>query len=217
MRAFFVFVLFFLAFLLFASNGLGDVDLTPNTPEVAHAAAPISPQPLVITIQESPISIPPNAAIVPVTGGCANPYIVQRGDWLLKIAANCDTSLAAILQANPQIINENLIYPDQLITMSNAVAIAPIPVTGLVPTIQSEVDLQVRAINFLPNTLVDVAIGPESVGYTVVTSGITDANGNLTTHITVPNAPDSQIPWVVVVATTSNPRIQAKSRSFYIK
>jgi LysM repeat protein len=217
MRTFFVLLIIFLAFILFASTNLVNLDLTPNTPEVAQAAAPLPTQPVVITIQEGPTNLTPSDVVVPVTGGCANPYITQPGDWLIKIAAFCDTTLAFILQANPQIANQDLIYPNQQITIRYANAASSIPVTGLAPTIQSGTELRVQATNFLPNALVDVAIGPKNESYTVVTSGVTDGSGSLTTQITIPIAPDSHTPWVVAVITTSNPPVQVISKSFYIQ
>lgn len=215
MRTFFILVLFFLVFIIFVSSSLGNVDLTPNTPEVAQAAAPIATQPLMNAIQENPTVITHDPVSIPVTGGCADPYNVIPGDWLLKIAAKCNTTLSSILQTNPQITNPDLIYPDQQLILLSA---SPsVPVTGSAPGIQPGADLQVQVFNLQPNILVNVAIGPISAGYTVVASGITNADGNLTTHISIPRAPDSQTPWAVVVTTTSTPPIQVMSQTFYIQ
>jgi LysM repeat protein len=228
MRAFIIVTLFFLVFLLFASKILGNVDLASNAATAASAAAaapavgaaaPISSQPLVITIQEAPATTTSVDTSIPVTGSCTNPYIVRPGDWLSKIAIWCNISLDAILQANPQIINPDLIFPNQYITMPNSstsVAI-PVPVTGLAETIQSGSTLQVRAIQFPPNTPVNVTIGPNGAVSSAVTSGITDASGALSTQITVPNPQNSPSLWTVTVSTTSNMPIQAISQPFYIK
>ena len=243
MRTFFILVLFFAAFIVVVLNLLLGVDLTPNTPNVAQAAAPsavpTTSSPQEITIQESPATIYQSIALVPVTGCCANPYTVKSGDSLSQIAVNCNTTLVAIRQANMQIINANLIYPGQQVNIPNgniaqipvtgnlttpvaslpltcACDTAPIPVTGSVPMLIPGSSLQVRAINFPPNTPVDVAIGPKDTTYTIVTSGVTDANGNLTTSITVPTGSTSQTLWVVVVSTTTQPSVQAKSRTFTI-
>jgi LysM repeat protein len=235
MRAFFVVILFFLAFLLFASSSLAGVNLTSNTGAGAPSATLATTQPQVITIQQSPTKPSQSGALVPVTGGCTNPYTIQPGDSLSQIAVNCNTSLAAIRQANQQIASANLIYPGQQLNIPNgstvqipitgkeeATAIpqpsatALVPVSGLIPAIQPGTGLQVRGINYPPNTPVNVAIGQQSVGYTVVTSGVTDASGNLTTQITIPAASNSQSPWVVVVSTTNQPTIQAMSQPFTI-
>jgi len=47
------------------------------------------------------ISAAPEAAV----------YIVKKGDTLWGIAKRCDVALAALIAANPQIKNPNLIYP----------------------------------------------------------------------------------------------------------
>ncbi len=249
MRAFFIVILFFLAFILFFSTSMAGVNLTPTTPGAQAAApapaapaqsAPAASQPQVITIQESPSTTSQAGGSVPVTGSCTNPYTVQSGDTLSQIAVNCNTTLAAIRQANPQITDANMILPGQQVNIPNAAApqptvvipetgkdngtpfvpqptaTAPVPVTGVIPTINTGTGLQVRGINFPPNTQVNVAIGPQSQGYTIVANGVTDAGGSLTTNITVPTAPNAQTPWVVVVATTSQPPIQAMSQPFFI-
>lgn len=81
MRAFFVLVIFFLAFLLLVNSSMAEVDLTPNTPASAAAAASApsgaaeAASPEVIYIQDS--AVPSQGAVVlPVTGGCSDPYTV---------------------------------------------------------------------------------------------------------------------------------------------
>lgn len=44
-------------------------------------------------------------------------YTVQKGDSLSKIAKAHDLSLSAVIKANPQIKNPDLIHPDQKITL----------------------------------------------------------------------------------------------------
>jgi LysM repeat protein len=45
--------------------------------------------------------------------GGSTTYVVQRGDWLARIAERFNTSVPALLQANPHIINPNFIHPGQ--------------------------------------------------------------------------------------------------------
>jgi LysM repeat protein len=117
MKTFVIIVLFFLAFLIIAPGMLANVDLTSNTTETVQADAVTPTLPVVITILESLPTPTPGIIIVPLTGSCANPYIVRAGDWLLRIASNCGITLSAILQANPQIINPDMIYPNQQIIL----------------------------------------------------------------------------------------------------
>ena len=43
-------------------------------------------------------------------------YVVQRGDWLTRIAQRYGISLWSLLQANP-LMNPNLIYPGQVLVI----------------------------------------------------------------------------------------------------
>lgn len=228
MRYLFVVVLFFAAFILVVTNLLAGVNLTSNSPSVVQAAVPAAvttaSEPQVISIQDSPATTSQNSALVPVTGGCSNPYTIQSGDSLSQIAVNCNTTLIAIRQANLQIVNADLINPGQQVNLPNGAFVQiPVtgqeetsPVTGSVPMLIPGSSLQVRAINFQPNTPVNVAIGPINTAYTALTSGVTGANGNLTTSITVPAVTNSQTLWVVVVSTTTQPSVQAMSPTFNI-
>ena len=61
------------------------------------------------------------------TTTCGTTYIVQRGDYLSKIARNCGVTTAFLIAANPEIKNINLIYPGQVIRITSDTSI---PVTG---------------------------------------------------------------------------------------
>jgi LysM repeat protein len=51
---------------------------------------------------------------------CGDQYTVVRGDTLRKIAARCDTSVDALLNANPEITNPNRIRTGQVLVMPGA-------------------------------------------------------------------------------------------------
>ena len=244
MKTFFLLVIVFLAFLLFASIRYANVDLTPDTPTSSQGASISEPE--VVNIQEeSPTYSNQGGFLLPVTGACSNPYIVQDGDYLSRVAEICDTSIAAIRAANPEISNANLIYPGQqiLIPVGGAVLQAPVPVTGsdnpiirnekdtsseapgavspeitlsvpVIPQTSSGTPLQVKALNFPSNTPVNIGIGSESGGYNIVAAGITDMNGILISTIPAPASADSTDQWVVVVATNTQPMVQARSQPF---
>lgn len=237
---------------MYSSSGLADINLTNNP---SSSATSLQGASATATLQV--ISIPNtgntanSAAGVPVTGGCANPYVVQSGDTLSQIAANCNISLAAIRQSNPSISNADIIYPGQQLSLplggvqptSTAQPVA-LPVTGGssdsqsngltngsqvvlpqtapqtlyngAPVLRSGISLQVTALHFPANTPVNIAIGPKAAGYNVVAAGLTDATGTAISTITLPAAPDATTPWVVVVATTGQPVVQAMSHEFYI-
>ena len=49
--------------------------------------------------------------------GCGSMYVVQRGDWLAKIARKCGVTLADLYAANPWARYERYIYPGQWLTI----------------------------------------------------------------------------------------------------
>ena len=48
---------------------------------------------------------------------CGGSYVVQRGDWLAKIANYCGVSLADLRAANPWTYYERYIFPGQKLTI----------------------------------------------------------------------------------------------------
>jgi peptidoglycan endopeptidase LytE len=65
-------------------------------------------------------ALPGKAAASVASGDCGDFYTVQRGDTLREIANMCGTTLSALLRANPQIKNANLIYTGQVLTLPGA-------------------------------------------------------------------------------------------------
>lgn len=49
--------------------------------------------------------------------GCGSIYVVQRGDWLAKIARNCGVTLSELYAANPWVRSSYYIYPGQMLTI----------------------------------------------------------------------------------------------------
>jgi LysM repeat protein len=58
---------------------------------------------------------------------CGDTYTVVRGDYLSKIANTCGVTLTALINANPEIKNINIVYVGQVIRIKND---STIPVTG---------------------------------------------------------------------------------------
>ncbi len=56
---------------------------------------------------------------------CGATYTVKRGDYLSKIAKLCDTSVSALLDANPQISNPSLIYTGQVLKIPTGSQTSP--------------------------------------------------------------------------------------------
>lgn len=153
MKVFVILVILAILFFVFASSSLANVDLTPYSPpdtttnfSTPNLTTDVFNEPDIVVIQSGSgtgQTTAPN--VVPVTGSCSDPYVVQPGDILSGIAAFCNTTVAAIRTANPSITNANLIYPGQQLRIPGASAAAaqpgtlpttntvPVPVTGATP------------------------------------------------------------------------------------
>ncbi len=84
---------------------------TPSAPQPTEpGATPKAPQPTQPALPATATPIPPSGA------PCPNPYTVQTGDCIYKIARNCGVSVAALIAANPG-INPNYISPGQQLNM----------------------------------------------------------------------------------------------------
>jgi LysM domain/NPCBM-associated, NEW3 domain of alpha-galactosidase len=69
---------------------------------------------LIMAVLTACLAIPSRAA---ADGPCGSIYIVQRGDWLIKIANRCGVSLSALYAANPGLIYQRYIYPGQALNI----------------------------------------------------------------------------------------------------
>lgn len=110
------------------------------------------------------IAAPVSAAAV----NCGDTYIVQRGDYLSKIANYCGITTAAIIAANPEVKNTNLIYPGQVIRIK---ADTSIPVTGGTYTVVKGDTLFLISVRF--GTTVDtlLKLNPSIVNRSVIYVG----------------------------------------------
>jgi lysozyme len=48
---------------------------------------------------------------------CGGTYVVQRGDWLAKIARHCGVKLADLRAANPWTYSDRYIYPGEVLVI----------------------------------------------------------------------------------------------------
>jgi LysM repeat protein len=89
--------------------------LLAANPNISNANVIYEGQRLTVYVTAPPPTQPPP----PPSGGI---YYVQRGDTLRKIAAKFNSTVDAILRANPQITNPNLIYVGQAIAIPGEAA-----------------------------------------------------------------------------------------------
>jgi len=136
---------------------------------------------------------------------CGATYTVVRGDFLRKIAVKCGVTLAALVKANPQIHNINLIFPGQVINIP-----AAIPVTGSPSVTLSPVSgiagtkVTVTGSGFPANTALNVAGGPLNAAASVTAAATTDASGKFSLSITIPTSARSGSTWVIVATTQTS-------------
>ncbi len=67
---------------------------------------------------------------------CGDTVTVQPGDTLFRIATVCETTVSALLAANPAITNPNLIFPGQVLNIPDPDVPTP-PAEGFVYTVQA--------------------------------------------------------------------------------
>lgn len=132
------------------------------------------------------------ASLVSAQSACGATVTVQQGDTLNRIAARCDTTVSALLQANPSITNPNRIYVGQSITIpgdsapgdgnpGQEAAVSFSPTEGPASTVVS-----VTISNFPPNADATIAFG--TIRQSIVTEAVqTDATGMASAQITVPD------------------------------
>jgi LysM repeat protein len=77
---------------------------------------------LVLAVLAACLAVPRPAA---AAGPCGSTYIVQRGDWLVKIAARCGVTLSALYSANPGLIYQRYIYPGQVLNIPSGQVVPP--------------------------------------------------------------------------------------------
>lgn len=89
---------------------------TPQAGELTPQATPMATDLTQAAVVPTDTPAVAAAAATPVPTACPNPYLVQQGDWIYKIARDCQVSPASILAANPGIY-PNFITPGQKLNM----------------------------------------------------------------------------------------------------
>lgn len=122
---------------------------------------------------------------------CGEMETVARGDTLYEISPRCSTTVAALLAANPQITDRNLIRVGQVITIPDndddgepqpsepTVSISPR--SGPPNTV-----LNVTVQNFPANAEVIVGLGEVESELSIEFERMTDASGHLDTQLEIP-------------------------------
>ncbi len=143
-------------------------------------------------------------------------YTVQPGDWLSLIATRFNTTIAALVAANPVITNPDQIQPGQELvipivststvtstaTVTNTVDELSDPTVTITPTNGPPGTLvQVVGTGFSSTVPVDIGIGQVASEYTIVQEGIqTNVTGTVTATIAIPEEAESGQALVVAIA-----------------
>ena len=139
------------------------------------------------------------------TPGTSQQYTVQRGDTLFKIGQKFGVTVQSLLNANPSITNASLIYAGQVINIPSGSG--SIPSTGRRVTLSATsakvgAQVEVKIFGFPANMDVDFRLGKLDTAYSAVYDARTDAKGEATVKVTIPNAAKVNEKWVVKVMTT---------------
>lgn len=141
-------------------------------------------------------------------------YVVRPGDTLWGIARQFNTTVSAIVAANPQITDPSRIFVGQRLTIPGQAA--PQPAVTISPTSGPPgTPVQVTASGFPANTTVDLGVGRWRSEFDVVAQARTDASGRLSTQVPIPQFAEPNERWVVVV-TTPDRRVDASSNIFSV-
>ncbi len=134
---------------------------------------------------------------------CGTEYTIRSGDTLSDIAQTCDTSVSALLAANPQIEDADLIYPGTVLDIPSGT----IPDTGsasliLQPTSgPAGTTITVTGVNYPANS--EIRVGPGVLNTEPVTIHLvqTDARGRFTTQVKIPRSANTGRTRGIMAAT----------------
>ncbi len=97
---------------------------TPATAATPEAKELPSATPAAVATAVPGATAVPVATTAPTAVACPNPYVVKEGDWIYKIARQCNLDPKAILAANPG-VSPNFIIPGQKLNLPTGSAAVP--------------------------------------------------------------------------------------------
>ncbi len=104
-------------YLAVSQNGSSPAPTNPPPAPPTPTAQPPQAQPVSNRVPTAaPTAAPASPVPAAAASPCSNPYTIQRGDYLIRIAANCNVDETALIAANPG-LNPNLIFAGQLLNL----------------------------------------------------------------------------------------------------
>jgi LysM repeat protein len=159
------------------------------------------------------------APAVEAQSPCGSTYTVRSGDTLFRIAQRCETTIDALLNANPQIVNRNLIRTGQVLQIPTEAPPTPDvpgdPQALLVPSSgPAGTEVEARISGFPANQEVSLALGVEGQPTLDPFTATTNAQGRVQTNVTIPTTAQPGERWMV---TARGPEgIEATSNVFLV-
>ena len=142
-------------------------------------------------------------------------YTVKSGDRLVDIARKFNTTIPALIDANPTITNPSRIFVGQTLVIPEEGASEPTVV--IFPTRgEAGTQVEVHAGGFPAGTKVALGVGRENSEFDAVDTLNTDASGNIQTQTNIPEYAEQGERWVVVVTTAGSQNIKAVSNVFQV-
>lgn len=137
---------------------------------------------------------------------CGPVYTVEPGDWLSRIARECNTTVEAIVAANPSLENPSLIYPGRQLIMPGHVggdAEPQVVVDRLSAAPGTTLRVYAAGLEPFAEVVIGLALAPGNQPY-FTTSVTTNANGELSTGLVLPPEAEPGQRWAAFMRPTAN-------------
>jgi LysM repeat protein len=154
---------------------------------------------------------------VSAQGPCGDTYIVLPGDSIEGIAELCGTTVESILSINPEITDQDNLYPGQIIRIPDIETIRE-TILAIAPTCGFPgTSLLVVGNGFPKNTTIQLGIGQTGFDPTPIGETASDQFGRIDTSVTLPSSAIPGTTWIVTAQTrVSNAKFIGISNSFSV-
>jgi LysM repeat protein len=151
---------------------------------------------------------------------CGESYVVQQGDTLTGIAIFCDTTVEAILDANPG-IDPTRLFIGQRIEIPPPEQEPAQPTVSISPACGPPgTEIQVEGRAFPAMTILEIELGEQTAParvFVLVERLRSNANGRFSTTETIPKTASPGDSWIAVVLTRAgSPRVEVASNPFFV-